>query len=72
MEKKICAVMLNGMAIRKHREFVKFQGYVVGIGNGNDSTPVAKDTLMLMAMSINDSWKMPIVYFPLRGMTYQG
>uniref|UniRef100_A0A8C4N4D4 THAP-type domain-containing protein n=1 Tax=Eptatretus burgeri TaxID=7764 RepID=A0A8C4N4D4_EPTBU len=70
----ICAVIIDEMSIRKHVEFVNkmFQGYV-DIGNGtiNDSTPLAKDVLVLMAVSINGSWKIPLGYFFIDTMTGQ-
>ena len=43
----------------------KFRGYV-DVGNGGeerDSSPVAKDALVLMAVAVNGSWKVPCGYF---------
>ena len=58
-QKVICSLMLDEMAIRKHVSWdgVKFRGYV-DVGNGaeeNDSSPVAKDALVLMAVAVNGS-----------------
>ena len=49
------------MAIRKHVSWdgEKFRGYV-DLGNDveeDDSAPVAKDALVLMAVSVNNTWK---------------
>ena len=47
------------------------RGYV-DIGNGlenNDDSPIAKDALVFMAVSINGSWKIPIAYFFIDGMS---
>ena len=52
----ICSLMLDEMAIRKHIEYTngQFHGYV-DIGNGqiDDSTPVAKDALVIMVVAVN-------------------
>lgn len=71
-EKTICAVMLDEMAIRKHVEYSngKYHGYVdVGTGVYDDATPMAKDALVLMAVCVNGSWKIPLGYFLIDGMT---
>ncbi|KAG9275028.1 DNA transposase THAP9 [Astyanax mexicanus] len=70
----ICALMLDEMAIRKHVEYAegKFYGYVdVGCGKVNDSLPVAKDALVLMVVAINGSWKIPVGYFLIDGLSGQ-
>ena len=61
--KTICFLMLDEMAIRKHVSWdgKKFQGYV-DLGNGvdeDDSAPISKVVLVLMAISVNGSWKVP-------------
>ena len=68
----VCALMVNEMAIRKHFEFAegKFQVYVdVGSGTVDDSMPVAKEAMVLMAVAINESWKILVGYFLIDGMT---
>ena len=55
--------MLDEMAMKKHVSWdgKEFRGYV-DVGNGideNDSSPVAKDALVLMAVAVNGSWKVP-------------
>ena len=66
-QKVICSLMLDEMAIHKHVSWdgTKFQGYV-DLGNGvdeDDSAPVAKDALILMAVSVNGSWEVSWGYF---------
>ena len=70
----ICAIMLDEMAIKKHVEFAngRYHGFVdIGNGEFDDSTPVAKDVLVLMAVSVNEAWKIPLGYFLVDGMTGQ-
>ena len=72
-EEVICSLMLDKMAIRKHISWdgKKFRGYV-DVGNGvdeNDSSPVPKDALVLMAVAINGSWKVPCGYFFVDGLS---
>ena len=71
-EKIICSLMLDEMAIRKHVSWdgKRFRGYV-DVGNGtdeNDSSPVAKEALVLIAVAVNDSWKVPCRYFFIDGL----
>ena len=72
-QKVICSLMLDEMAIKKHVSWdgKKFRGYV-DVGNGideNDSSPVAKDALVLMAVAVNGSWKVPCGYFLVDGLS---
>ncbi len=72
-QKVICSLMLDEMAIRKHVSWdgKKFRGYV-DVGNGvdeSDSSAVAKDALVLMAVAVNASWKVPCGYFLVDGLT---
>ena len=70
----VCALMLDEMAIRRHVEYVngKLYGYVdVGSGNIDDSTPVARDALLLMVEAVNESWKLAIGYVLVDGMSGQ-
>lgn len=49
----------------------KFRGYV-DIGNGvsdDDSNPMAKDALVFIVVSLNSSWKVPIAYFFIDGLS---
>lgn len=59
--------MLVGMSIRVLIENAegRFWGYV-DVGGGSTSVetmPVAKQALVLMAVTVNDSWKIPVGYF---------
>ena len=68
----ICAVMLDEMAIRRHVQYAKgrYHGYVdVGSGQFSDTTPLAKDALVMMAVSVNAGWKIPLGYFLIDGMS---
>jgi hypothetical protein len=68
----LCALMLDEVAIRKHVEYAagRFHGYVdLGCGTVDDSLPPAKGALVLMVVAINDSWKIPVAYFLIDGMT---
>ena len=48
----------------------KYHGYVdIGAETTDDSAPVAEDALVLMAVSLNESWKIPIAYFLVDGLT---
>lgn len=69
----LCSLMLDEMAIRKHVSLNGGQlcGYV-DLGNGtadDDSAPVAADALVLMAVSLNNSWKVPCAYFFVNGLS---
>ena len=68
----LCALMLDEVALRKHVEYAagRYHGYVdLGCGTVDDTLPPAKDALVLMAVAINDSWKIPVAYFLIDGMT---
>ena len=70
----VCALMLDETAVRRHVEHVNgnYYGYVdVGSGDVDDSTPVARDALVLMVVSVNGSWKLPTGYFLVDGMSGQ-
>eukprot|EP00112_Aurelia_sp_Birch-Aquarium-sp1_P019768 Seg4956.1 transcript_id=Seg4956.1/GoldUCD/mRNA.D3Y31 product="DNA transposase THAP9" protein_id=Seg4956.1/GoldUCD/D3Y31 len=69
----LCSLMLDEMAIKKHVSWdgKRFRGYV-DLGNGvedDDSSPVAKDALVLMVVSINGAWKIPCGYFFVEGLS---
>ena len=63
--------MLDKMSIKKHIAWdgVKFRGYVdLGCDNDSDeSSAVAKDLLVIMAVCVNGAWKIPIAYFFIDG-----
>ena len=70
-----CSLMMDEMTIKKHISWDgnKYRGYVdVGDGaDGDDSLPVAREALVFMVVALNESWKVPIGYFLLDGMSGQ-
>ena len=69
----ICSLMLDEMAIKKHIAWdgERYRGYV-DIGNNvvdDDSNPVAKDVIVFMVVSVKESWKIPIAYFFIDGLS---
>ena len=69
----ICSLMIDEMAIKKHasRDGKKYPGYV-DLGNDvedDDSAPLAKDALVFMVVGINESWKVPVGYFFIDGLS---
>ena len=68
--KVMIALMSDEMSIRKHVQWdgKQLHGYVaVGNDDFDDSAPVAKDALVMMAL--NDSWTIPCGYFLINGLT---
>ena len=64
--------MADKMSIRKHVEYSqgKFHGYIdVGSGVDDDSNGLAKNALVVMAVSLTEGWKIPIGYFLIDGMS---
>jgi hypothetical protein len=68
----ICSLMLDEMAIKKNIwwDGKKYHGYV-DLGNGvvDDTLPPAKDALVFMVFSLNESWKVPCGYFFVDGLS---
>ena len=61
-----CALIMDEMAIRQHVEWdgMRAHGYVdMGAGVDDDALPVAKEALVFMVVSLNDSWRLPVGYF---------
>ena len=72
-EKVICSLMIDEMAIRKDVSWDgnKFRGYV-DLGNAvedDDSAPIAKDALVFMVVGVNETWKVPVGYFFVDGLS---
>jgi len=66
-----CALVIDEMAIRQHLEYdgSKYYGRVdMGIGINNDSLEVAKECLVFLVVSVNESWKLRIAYFLARSL----
>lgn len=63
-----CALMMDEMAIRQHLQYDNATATYYGsidLGNGmtNDSLDMAKECFVLMVVSVNENWKIPIGYF---------
>ena len=72
-KKVICSLMIDEMAIKKHVSWngKKFRGYV-DLGNeveDDDSAPIAKDALVFMVVGVNETWKVPVGYFFIDGLS---
>ena len=68
----VCALMLDEMAIKKHVQWdgTRFHGYVdVGTECDDDTNPVATEALVFMVVPLNASWKLPVAYFLIVGMS---
>lgn len=67
-----CNLVLDEMSIRKQIEWTgqKFSGYVdIGAKLDSDNLPEAKEVLVFMLVCLNGSWKIPVGYFFLDGLT---
>ena len=65
--------MIDEVAILKHVSWdgKKYRGYV-DLGNeveDDDSAPLAKNALVFMVVGINESWKVPVGYFFIDGLS---
>jgi hypothetical protein len=72
-KKVICSLMIDEMAIKKHVSWdgKKFRGYV-DLGNSvedDDSAHIAKDALVFMVVGVNETWKVPVGYFFIDGLS---
>ena len=70
----LCGLMIDEMAIRKHLEWDghKYVGYTDignGIDDGDDSSPLASEAFVFMAVSLNINWKVPLGYFLIDGLS---
>lgn len=69
----ICSLMIDEMAIMKHVSWdgKKYRGYV-DFGNDvedDDSPSLPKDALVFMVVGISESWKVPVWYFFIDGLS---
>ena len=71
-KQSVCSLMIDEMAIKWHvyLDGKRYCGYV-DIGNDivDDSTPVAKEALVFMVVSINGSWTISCGYFFIDGLS---
>lgn len=68
----ICSLVIDEMAIRRQIEFIgqKTWGYVnVGTGVSDDTLDVATEVFVLLVVSMNGKWKLPIAYFFIKSLT---
>lgn len=68
----LCSLIIDEMAIRKKIEWdgQKYHGFVDGgTGLESDCLEEATQALVFMLVSINDSWKLPVAYFLITGMS---
>nr|CAH7724979.1 unnamed protein product [Callosobruchus chinensis] len=70
--KVLCNLVLDSMAIHKRIEWngQKFTGYVdLGFKLESDEVPEAKEAIVFMLVALNGSWKLPIAYFCISGLS---
>lgn len=68
----LCNLVMDEMSIRRQIEWTgsKFTGYVdVGTNLQGDVLPEAKEVLVFMIVCLNGSWKVPVGYFLLDGLS---
>lgn len=67
-----CNLVMDEMSIRRQIEWTgtKFTGYVdIGTNLDGDSLPEAREVLVFMVVCLNGSWKVPVGYFLLDGLS---
>lgn len=67
----MCALIIDEIAIRHKIEFDgnKYYGYVdFGVALDQDRN-IAREAFVFMIVAINDTWKCPIEYFFINGLT---
>lgn len=59
------------MSIRQHLEYdgTNYSGYVDMGDIACDNTILAKEALVFMVVCVNSSWKIPIAYYLVNGVT---
>ena len=66
------ALMLDGMAIRKHVQYSphsqKMTGFV-DMGDGLNETDIATEALVFMVVGLQGHWKAPIAYYLTKSLT---
>lgn len=68
----LCNLVMDEMCIRRQIEWTgkKFTGYVdIGTNVEGDVLPEAKEVLVFMLVCLNGSWKVPLGYFLLNGLS---
>lgn len=67
----LCSLVMDEMVLRQQVEWdgMMYHGYIdMGTEMDDDSLPIAKEALVLMVVSINDGWKLPVGYFLIAGL----
>lgn len=67
----VCSLIVDEMSIRQQVQWQSghFEGYVdMGAGTEGDCLPQAKAAFVIMAVSINGHWKVPLGYFLVDGL----
>lgn len=69
-----CALMIDGMNIKKHLDYEasskSYVGYVnYGASLEAEADILATDALVIMAVGVQGSWKLPVGYFLVAGLT---
>lgn len=75
VEKKrtiLCGLQIDDMSIRKHihfngKEYIGFINF--GTQIDNDELPLAKEAVVIMAIAINEHWKISVAYYFIDALT---
>ncbi|XP_030762132.1 uncharacterized protein LOC115886942 [Sitophilus oryzae] len=68
----LCNLVMDEMSIRRQVEWTgqKFTGYVdIGTNIDDDTLPEAREALVFMLVCINGSWKVPVGYILIDGLS---
>lgn len=68
----VCNLVFDEVSIRKQVEWTgkKFTGYIdIGTRIESDTLPAAKEALVFMLVCLNESWKIPVGYFLIDGLS---
>ena len=65
----IVNLLSDEMSVMKHLQFFgnEFVG-LVDLGEEEDTSELAAESLTLMAVAVNNSWKIPLRYFLIKGL----
>lgn len=67
----LCALVADEMAIRQQKIWCggRYIGVVdMGLGEATDNDPIAQQVYVLLLVSLNESWKIPLAYFFITGL----
>lgn len=68
----LCGLQIDDMSIKKQvdfngREYIGFINF--GTKLDSDELPLAKDVVVIMAVAINEHWKIPVAYYFIDALT---